>query len=142
MSDGTLTLEGARSSSGKNDNSVELDVVNSGIKVELAALAGERNIATSNQYFASVPEWNYTLITFTAEDNDTIISSNPVLFKAIIEISTLTGDITVRDGTTAAGVSLGVHSADKDFHGIKLNTGLFIDDNASAGAILVIWRDQ
>lgn len=115
--------------------------VDGAASVEPTQLAHERNPGTSNQYGASVEEWNYT--SWAHGDGDTIVTSNAALLKAVIVNSALTGDVAIRDGTTAGGTLIyTVGTTDIDLYGIKCNSGLFIDDNATAGNILVIWRDQ
>ena len=82
--------------------------------------------------------FNYTI--WNHGDGDKIVSSQPVVLRAIIESAALTGDVTLRDGTTASGTSLGVYSATTEFYDMRLANGLFIDDNATAGQIIVVWR--
>lgn len=109
-------------------------------------LAGERNIGTSNQYFASVPECNYH--PFATADNDTIITSSPALLFGVLVTAATTGAIEIRDGTTAAGalvLTIPTGTAIGTFFemkGGKCNDGLFIDDASTVGSLNVMWRDQ
>lgn len=137
--DGYILVPGSKQDGDENKN-VKLNIFGGSVGVSPQQLANERNIGTSNQYGASVEEWNYTI--WAHDDGDTIISSAPALLKAVIVVSALTGDVGVRDGTTAAGTLLYTASADKDFYGIKCNTGIFADDNATAGSVMFVWRPQ
>ncbi len=83
-------------------------------------------------------DYRYTI--WNHGDGDTIVSSAPVVLKAVIESSALTGDVTLRDGTTASGTSIGTYAATQEFYNMRLGNGLFIDDNATAGQIIVVWR--
>ena len=103
--------------------------------------AGERNPGTSNEYDVGVPECNYFL--WQHDDGDTTVTSNPALLFGWTITSTLTGDVALRDGTSAAGTLIDtISSTNRDLPGIKLNNGIFLDDNATAGNIIVFYRDQ
>lgn len=115
--------------------------------VDLTKLASERNIGTSNEYGVGVGEYNYT--SWAHGDGDTIITSSPALLLGVFVNAALTGDVAVRDGTTASGtLILTSGSTVNTFYGmpgnspIKLNSGIFLDDNATAGNVLVVWRPQ
>ena len=108
-------------------------------------LAGERNPGTANQYGVAVPECNYT--SWAHGDGDTIVTSSPALLFGILVNVAITGEVTVRDGTTAGGVliqSTGAAAVNTffDYKGIKLDDGIFLDDAASAGNVIVMWRAQ
>ena len=110
------------------------------------ALAGERNIGTSNQYAVGVDECNYDA--WVTATGDAIISAVPALVFGVLVTVTTSGAIEVRDGTTAAGtlvLTIPTGATAGTFYelkGAKFNTGVFIDDASTAGSLTVLSRPQ
>lgn len=113
---------------------------------ELRAISGERNIGATNNYLASVPECNY--LAWAHGDGDVIVTANPALLFGVLITSTLTGDFAVRNGQSAAGALLLTTATDAavanffQLPGIKCDSGIFIDDNATGGSAIICYRDQ
>ena len=119
----------------------------------LAPLANERDIGTANAHGVSVPECNGTTCNYTSgsdvNGDGTASSDAPALLFGVYVNTTLSAHaLQLRDGTTTAGtlkVTIPASAAAGTmytFPGIKFNTGIFVDWNASvsAGDITVMWR--
>lgn len=105
--------------------------------------AGERNIdSTTNSYLVTHTDVEYA--EWTHSDGDTQITTSPAYLYGIYVTSALTGDITLRDGTADTDTDVsGAVSATFTYaggRGLRCETGIFLDDNASAGTLLVLWR--
>lgn len=75
---------------------------------------------------------------WTHSDGDVAVPG-PIKLWQVIEDQALTGDVGLRDGQDASGALLLTLTASMDFPGVKLHNGLFIDDNATAGRLVVIY---
>jgi hypothetical protein len=112
---------------------------------DIGKLAAERNVGTSNEYNASVPECNYASVT---ADTDISTSAASLLLGVLVTADTATNVIEIRDAT-AAGAGTVVVSIPSgttagtfyDLKGAKLNTGIFADFTGT-GTIVVLWRPQ
>jgi len=121
-------------------------VVSNSLQVSLGTqLANERNPGSSNQYGVGVPECNYFV--WGHADGDVQITTSPALLFGFIITGTLTGTFALRDGTT--GTDPRVYSSTAlavptvvNLPGIKMDSGIFIDDAATGGAVVVLWRLQ
>ena len=108
--------------------------------------ANERNIGTLNQFGIGVDECNYHA--WATATGDEAVSVAPALVFGVLVTGGVTGTISIEDGIDDTGVvvlTVPTSAAVGTFFelkGAKFNTGIFIDDNSSAGSLTVLWRPQ
>jgi hypothetical protein len=118
--------------------------------IEPNKLAMERNVGTSNEYGVSVPECNYHV--WAHGDGDVTVSAVPALLLGVLVTVDIAGTTAkVLDGTAdiaaggtlvlsiPAGITAGTFY---EMPGAKLNDGIFIEDDATGGGLIVFWRAQ
>lgn len=110
------------------------------------ALAGERNVGTVNQYFASVPECNGSVVNVATTSNSVSSGAPALLFGVYINTTIAVEAVGLHDGTGGTELvtlPIGLAAGTKlQFNGIKFNTSLFVEAVSATGSITVEWRAQ
>lgn len=122
-------------------------VTASGSETNLESLiAGERNHdSASDSYLVAHNQASYH--SWAHGDGDVTVTSSPALLLGVLINTTLVGDFAIRDGVSAAAPLLFTTAnnatalTNYEFGcAIRCETGIFIDDNATGGNALILWR--
>ena len=83
--------------------------------------------------------------TWNHDDGDTTVTSAAAVVMGVYCNGSVTGSVTIRDGTTAGGTSVAIIGGFAlgdfiDLFGVYCPNGVFLDDAATAGNITVLWK--
>ena len=124
-------------SGGDTATSVSVDKIS-------VTLANERNRGTANAYGVANGEWNYNLVTGATGDQTVTASAALVKFVRVGGTANLVTAVIVKDGATTVETlpAASTPGTQRDYDGIKFNSGIKINLATASDTILVIWRLQ